>query len=187
MGSHTQFSNKQYPFHLLVIWFLRFAIYSSLPAGTFLLRSHPRHQRAIREWKTTPSHNKTPTNPRPAPAEASMAKAARLYTTIAKTSPAVARLSRSRDASQQATPNVISAAPVSLPTVNAAGASSVAPNRSVAATDGNTKKTNPAPASTIAVTISRFFLSAPLPRLFGLSCLGIAKDVTGRFRPVGCE
>lgn len=160
--------------------------YFSLSAFTLLIRRHARHQRAIAEWRTTPSHNKTPTNPKPTPAEARIAKAARLYSNIAATSPVAARLFTSRHASQQATPRVISAAPVSRPTINAAGASSDEPNRSLTAADGNTTNTNPAPASITAVRISRFFIVGPFLRLSGLPRLSTGKDVGGTCRPAGC-
>ena len=121
-----------------------------------------------------------------APAEARISKAARLYRNIAATSPAVARLSTSRRAIQQATPRVISAAPVSRPTINAAGASRDEPNRSLAAAEGNTTSNSPYPASITAVTISRFFLSGLLLRLPGLSPLSTGKKAGGTCGPAGC-
>ena len=94
-----------------------------------VLRKLAMHQTASPAWRATAGHIRTPTSFMPAPAVASTATAAQLYSSIAATNPRRARVGPSSRASQQAPPNESSAAPAIRPTTNAAGSSSDIPEQ----------------------------------------------------------
>jgi len=76
---------------------------SSLSRDAFaeLSRKLAMHQTANPAWRATAGHIRTPTGLRAAPAGASTATAAQLYSSIAATNPRWARLDPSLRASQQ--------------------------------------------------------------------------------------